>query len=334
MWKTDGVVAHVGPASSGPTQSVQNIYGLDLMSIPQISYSATSSSLSDATVYPLFSRTPPTDALQAKVIKDVLCHYNWNFVCTLAGSDSYSADGIKEFIAAAGQTSSSNGGTCAPLTVVQTASFVTGTASVSAEVALLKSKGCRVVVLFAQGADMKKIFVEAAAQSFTATEAGVVWFASELLNGQYDAVCKASDSADCDVVIKGALMVTPNFGPGTGDTYKALADKWHAQDTKVGTTGGDRTTLTGCDTATDARNKYLWQAQNGATTTDNGACASGATSGCACAAVNFADMDTTNYQAGSVYKAESSSFDGAISTYVPYAYVRTKSSDRSIVRWP
>ena len=103
--------------------------GLDLIQIPQISYSATSPSLSDDGVYPLFTRTPPSDAFQTKVIKDVICHYDWSFVCTLAGSDTYSADGIKAFISAAG--AASNGGTCPALNVVPTVSFVAGTASVS-----------------------------------------------------------------------------------------------------------------------------------------------------------------------------------------------------------
>ena len=296
------------------------MYGLDLIGIPQISYSATSPALSDDGVYPLFSRTPPSDAFQAKIIKDVICHYDWSFVCTLAGSDTYSSDGIKAFIAAAGATT--NGGACPALNVVQTVSFVTGTASVSEEIAMLKSKGCRVVVLFAQATDMKNVFKEAAAQAFTAKEAGVVWFASELLYGSYSDVCEVDGSANCNEVIKGALMVTPNFGPGTGTMYETLADKWHAQTTKDGTPSRDD--LSECDDTKDATTtKYLWRARNGAyddSVNENGACASdGSATGCACFAVNFTDYSSADYVQGSTYNPESSG-DGRISTYVPYAY--------------
>ena len=99
---------------------------------------------------------------------------------------------------------------------------------------MLKSKGCKVVVLFAQATDMKNVFKEAEAQAFTATEAGIAWFASELLYGDYDTVCGAIDSPDCNTVIKGALVVTPNFGPGSGPMYETLADKWHAQNPAIG----------------------------------------------------------------------------------------------------
>ena len=42
------------------------------MSIPQISYSATSPSLSDSNLYKYFMRTPPHDLFQANVIIDFL----------------------------------------------------------------------------------------------------------------------------------------------------------------------------------------------------------------------------------------------------------------------
>ena len=88
--------------------------------------------------------------------------------------------------------------------------FATGTSDVSGEVKKLKDAGCKLVVFFGQGADMKSVFDEAYAQQFTAVDADVQWFLSELIQGQYDTACP--DKAKCDKVIRGGIALTPDYG--------------------------------------------------------------------------------------------------------------------------
>ena len=58
-----GVSVLIGAASSGPSEAVAEIGAR--YRVPQISYSSTSPALSDGSRYPMFLRTPPSDAFQA-----------------------------------------------------------------------------------------------------------------------------------------------------------------------------------------------------------------------------------------------------------------------------
>ena len=69
---SDGIVAAVGAASSGPSESAAAAFAR--AKVPQISYSSTSPALSDGTKFPFFLRTPPSDAFQAEAMVDVLAN--------------------------------------------------------------------------------------------------------------------------------------------------------------------------------------------------------------------------------------------------------------------
>ena len=66
----NSIGAVIGPATSTNTKITARV--LNPLSIPQISYSATSPSLSDSNLYKYFLRTPPHDLFQANVIVDFL----------------------------------------------------------------------------------------------------------------------------------------------------------------------------------------------------------------------------------------------------------------------
>lgn len=72
------IVGVVGPASSAVTIQVQNL--LQLFDIPQIGYSATSRDLSDKGPFKYFLRVVPSDRLQARLMVDLLKHFNWTYV--------------------------------------------------------------------------------------------------------------------------------------------------------------------------------------------------------------------------------------------------------------
>lgn len=76
--KVKNIVGVVGPASSAVTIQVQNL--LQLFSIPQVGYSATSRTLSEKNYYKYFLRVVPSDKLQARVMVDLLKSYNWTYI--------------------------------------------------------------------------------------------------------------------------------------------------------------------------------------------------------------------------------------------------------------
>lgn len=72
------LVGVIGPGSSTVTIQVQNL--LQLFSIPQIGYSATSRDLSDKSFYRYFMRVVPSDFYQAQVMVDLVRSYNWTYI--------------------------------------------------------------------------------------------------------------------------------------------------------------------------------------------------------------------------------------------------------------
>lgn len=86
------VMAVVGGASSRISSSVSPIFSVD--NIPQISYSSTSPSLSDKTRFRSFLRTIPSDVYQARVIADILNHFNWTYVSIVVSDDEYGRHGL------------------------------------------------------------------------------------------------------------------------------------------------------------------------------------------------------------------------------------------------
>ena len=146
----------VGPASSGPTMSANRV--LRVFGVTHLSYSATSSSLSDAQQYPYFARTPPTDDLQSQLMAVLLrTVFGWRHANALSASDNYSLKGIMGFLSAAESMN---------ITVQASERYVKPEAAgavldVSAQLARLQRSACRAVVVFAQPGQYEVILTEA-----------------------------------------------------------------------------------------------------------------------------------------------------------------------------
>lgn len=93
--KTEPVLAVIGGAGSKISKAVGYLLGVE--SLPQISYSSTSPSLSDKSQFPSFMRTIPTDYLQAQVMADLVSYFNWTYVSTIATDEDYGRLGIEAF---------------------------------------------------------------------------------------------------------------------------------------------------------------------------------------------------------------------------------------------
>ncbi|XP_075975715.1 metabotropic glutamate receptor 5-like [Anticarsia gemmatalis] len=72
------LVAVLGPGASSAAVQVQNL--LQLFSIPQVSYSATSRELSDRARFSTFFRVVPSDRHQARLLVALLRAHNWTYV--------------------------------------------------------------------------------------------------------------------------------------------------------------------------------------------------------------------------------------------------------------
>ena len=92
---TAPTLAVVGAASSRVSVPVAGL--TRLFRVPQVSYASSSALLSDRNRYEYFYRTISPDDLQARVMVDVLLHYNWSYVSIIFSQDTYGQPGIEEF---------------------------------------------------------------------------------------------------------------------------------------------------------------------------------------------------------------------------------------------
>lgn len=89
------IIAVIGGAGSKISKAAG--YVLGVTSMPQISYSSTSPSLSDKANFPSFLRTIPPDYVQAQVMADLVTFYNWSYVSTIATDEDYGRLGLEAF---------------------------------------------------------------------------------------------------------------------------------------------------------------------------------------------------------------------------------------------
>ena len=89
------VAGVIGGSYSSVSIQVANL--LRLFKIPQISYASTSAQLSDKGRYEYFVRTVPPDRFQAFAMVDIVQHFNWTYVSTVASEGEYGVSGIEYF---------------------------------------------------------------------------------------------------------------------------------------------------------------------------------------------------------------------------------------------
>lgn len=94
-FKPTSVAGVIGGSYSTVSIQVANL--LRLFRIPQISYASTSAQLSDKSRYEYFVRTVPPDTFQALAMVDIVQHFNWTYVSTVASEGEYGVSGIEYF---------------------------------------------------------------------------------------------------------------------------------------------------------------------------------------------------------------------------------------------
>ncbi|VDD87151.1 unnamed protein product [Enterobius vermicularis] len=89
----------IGAASSQVSVMVASM--LQLLKVPQVSYSSTGAELSEKSRFQYFSRVVPPDDLQADTLARLVKRLNWTYVHAIAVTGSYGERGMDSFRAAA-----------------------------------------------------------------------------------------------------------------------------------------------------------------------------------------------------------------------------------------
>ena len=89
------ITAVIGATVSFVSIPVASLFRL--FNLPQVSYSSTSSLLSNRDRYNYFFRTIPSDDQQAQAMIDLIAHFGWDHVSTIYSKNSYGQPGIDEF---------------------------------------------------------------------------------------------------------------------------------------------------------------------------------------------------------------------------------------------
>ena len=88
----DNIVGLIGPQTTAVTLTLAN-FGR-VFRVPQVSYLATSTRLSDTKEFPYFFRTVPSDYHQANAIVELLNNFGWNHVSIVYSDSEYGTTGF------------------------------------------------------------------------------------------------------------------------------------------------------------------------------------------------------------------------------------------------
>ena len=96
LFNNRSVLAVIGAAASSVSVPVASFLGL--VKTPQISYSSTSSILSNRDQFEYFFRTIPPDDRQAQAIMDLILYFKWNHISTIYSNNQYGAPAHEKLI--------------------------------------------------------------------------------------------------------------------------------------------------------------------------------------------------------------------------------------------
>lgn len=134
----------------------------------KVSYFSSCACLSDKKIFPAFLRTMPSDFFQVNALAQLVQHFGWAWVGTVAGDDAYGRGGAQIFIDKVSKL-----GACIALYEVIPKNHAP--AEMSRIVERISGSGARVVLVFALEQDAKALFTEALKHNLTQIQ----WLASE-----------------------------------------------------------------------------------------------------------------------------------------------------------
>uniref|UniRef100_A0A3B4CAI3 G-protein coupled receptors family 3 profile domain-containing protein n=1 Tax=Pygocentrus nattereri TaxID=42514 RepID=A0A3B4CAI3_PYGNA len=152
----------------GSTLSLVVAHFLGVFQLPQVSYFSSCACLSNKKAFPAFLRTMPSDFFQVNALAQLVQHFGWTWVGTVAGDDAYGRGGAQIF-----NDKVTKLGACIGLYEIIPKNHAP--AEMARIVQRIGGSGTRVVLVFALEQDAKALFSEALKHNLT----GVQWLASE-----------------------------------------------------------------------------------------------------------------------------------------------------------
>ncbi|KAM9481479.1 vomeronasal type-2 receptor 1 [Clarias gariepinus] len=154
--------------AGGCDLSVATARILGLYYFPQVSYSSSCSVLESRFQYPTFLRTIPSDEHQSVAMAQLVLHFGWTWVGTIASDDDYGKYGIKRFKEVVEEA-----GVC--ISFAETLPKYTNPEAIARIVRTIRDSTAKIIVVFSSDVDLGPLVEELLLNNIT----NRTWIASE-----------------------------------------------------------------------------------------------------------------------------------------------------------
>ncbi|KAM7399533.1 hypothetical protein PAMP_018800 [Pampus punctatissimus] len=169
------LAALVGAGGSDLSIATARILGL--YHFPQVSYCSTCSALESKFQFPTFLRTIPNDKHQSRAMAQLVLHFGWTWVGTIAADDDYGKYGIKDF-----KEQVEDAGVC--ISFSETLPKVISPESIQRIVQTVVESTAKIIVVFSSDVDLSPLIQELLNHNVTNRTwiASEAWVTSALIN--------------------------------------------------------------------------------------------------------------------------------------------------------
>ncbi|XP_040902550.1 vomeronasal type-2 receptor 1 [Toxotes jaculatrix] len=169
------LAALVGAGGSDLSIATARILGL--YHFPQVSYCSTCSALESKFQFPTFLRTIPNDKHQSTAMAQLVLHFGWTWVGTIAADDDYGKYGIKDF-----KEQVEEAGVC--ISFSETLPKVNSPEDIQRIVETVVASTAKIIVVFSSDVDLSPLILELLRHNVTNRTwiASEAWVTSALIN--------------------------------------------------------------------------------------------------------------------------------------------------------
>uniref|UniRef100_A0A3B4Y2F6 Vomeronasal 2, receptor 1 n=1 Tax=Seriola lalandi dorsalis TaxID=1841481 RepID=A0A3B4Y2F6_SERLL len=169
------LAALVGAGGSDLSIATARILGL--YHFPQVSYCSSCSALESKFQFPTFLRTIPNDKHQSTAMAQLVLHFGWTWVGTIAADDDYGKYGIKDF-----KEQVEEAGVC--ISFSETLPKVSSPEDIQRIVETVVESTAKIIVVFSSDVDLSPLIFELLRHNVTNRTwiASEAWVTSALIN--------------------------------------------------------------------------------------------------------------------------------------------------------
>ncbi|XP_017163574.1 vomeronasal type-2 receptor 1 isoform X1 [Poecilia reticulata] len=163
--------------AGGSDLSIATARILGLYHFPQVSYCSTCSALNNKFQFPTFLRTIPNDLHQSAAMAQLVLHFGWTWVGTIAAEDDYGKYGIKDF-----KEQVEEAGVC--ISFSETLPKVSSPEAIKSIVQTVVESTAKIIVVFSSDVDLSPLIGELLRHNVTNRTwiASEAWVTSALIN--------------------------------------------------------------------------------------------------------------------------------------------------------